>query len=424
MEIDQRPSLQTMRRYAWANVLSGFLVWGLALAGVSMMMPVMYSNISETMQWTVAQTTTFMVIKSAVSAITGLFAGGLFVKFGLKKVYIPSLWSVGLSSICLYFVDSLWLYYLLAAVAGVGSILCLVAIQVTLTRWFDAKLGRATGIAMLGGAAAGAIVPLATNYGLQHFGWQTTAAAAGVLVVLLSLVVTFIVHESPEPYGYTAEEIDPGKVKPAPSTDDAPRDLGPEFKSLLRSGPFYLLVIATGLSGVISNGINEYIPLFIEHQTDLGSTMAALGFTIVIVLSGLGKLVFGWLFDKFSTRGVAACWALCGVAVLLAFPVSGLFTFIAFTVVRGLSHGGIVVQAPILARHIYGIRPIAQLIAILNATFHLGAAAGIGPIGLAVDWTGGFEVPFAIVMVLAFITAILGLRFTPKYWSGYSGAAR
>jgi MFS transporter, OFA family, oxalate/formate antiporter len=91
-------------------------------------------------------------------------------------------------------------------------------------------------------------------------------------------------------------------------------------------------------------------------------------------------------------------------------------------VVRGLSHGGIVVQAPILGRHIYGTRPIAQLIAILNATFHLGAAAGIGLIGLAVDWTGGFTVPFIVVMVLAFATALIGLTFKPKYWSGYREA--
>ncbi|MBD3728180.1 MAG: MFS transporter [Sphingomonadales bacterium] len=410
-----------MRRYAWINVFSGFLVWGIALAGVSMMMPVMYANISETMNWTVGQTTTFMVIKSSVSAVAGLIAGSLFVRFGLKRVYLPSLWSVGLATVALYFAHDLWVYYALAAISGFGSILCLVAIQLTLARWFDASLGRATGMAMLGGAAAGTVVPLASNYGLQHFGWQATAGAAGVIVLALALVISLLVRESPEPYGYTAEELDPGKAA-AHGGPPAARDPGPEFKQILRTRSFYLLVIATAFSGVISNGINEYIPLFIERHTNLGSYMAALGFTIVIVLSGLGKLVFGWMFDRFSTRGVAACWALCGVAVLLTFPLSGLVTFAAFTMVRGLSHGGIVVQAPILGRHIYGVRSIAQLIAILNATFHLGAAAGIGLIGLAVDWTGGFTIPFAVVAVLAFITAGIGLTFKPLHWSGYRAA--
>ena len=101
---DSRPSLAKMRQYAWANVVTGFLVWGIGLAGVSMMMPVMYSNISETMDWTVAQTTSFMVIKSAVSALAGLFAGALFVRFSLKQVLLPSVWAVGVSTLALYFV--------------------------------------------------------------------------------------------------------------------------------------------------------------------------------------------------------------------------------------------------------------------------------------------------------------------------------
>lgn len=417
MEGGERPSIATMRRYAWTNVVTGFLVWGIALAGISMMMPVMYSNISRTMGWTVGETTSFMVIKSTVSALAGLFAGALFVKLGLKKVYLPSILAVGFSTMALYFAHQLWVFYLLAAISGFASILCLVAIQLTLARWFDASLGRATGIAMLGGAAAGAFVPLGTSWGLAHYGWQGTSAIAGLIAtVLLSIVVIFFVHERPEDYGYTAQEIDPGGKK---AVRGVIADPGPEFRDVVRTRGFILLVLATGLSGVISNGINEYVPLFIERNTNLGSYMAALGLTIVLVLSGLGKLLFGWLFDRFSTRGVALCWALCGVAVLLAFPVSGIITFGLFTVVRGLSHGGIVVQAPILARHIYGMRPIAQLIAILNATFHLGAAAGIGLIGVAVDRTGGFTVPFIIVAAIAFATALLGLTFKPKYWSGY-----
>ena len=421
MAAEERPPIAVVRRYAWMNVATGFLVWGIALAGISMMMPVMYSNISQTMGWTVGQTTSFMVIKSTVSAIAGLFAGGLFVRFGLKQIYLPSILAVGFSTMALYFAHSLWVFYALAAVSGFASILCLVAIQLTLARWFDASLGRATGIAMLGGAAAGAVVPLATNWGLGHYGWHGTSAIAGLIAtVLLSVVVLLFVRERPETYGYTAQELDPGGKKAARGVISDP---GPEFRELVRTRGFMLLVLATALSGVISNGINEYVPLFIERNTNLGSTMAALGLTIVLVLSGVGKLLFGWLFDRFSTRGVALCWALCGVAVLLAFPVSGIVTFAMFTVVRGLSHGGIVVQAPILGRHTYGMRPIAQLIAILNATFHVGAAAGIGLIGVAVDKTGGFTLPFIVVAVIAFATALLGLSFKPRYWSGWRGPA-
>lgn len=414
-----RPSIATMRRYAWMNILTGFLVWGVALAGVSMMMPIMYGTISEDMGWTISQTTSFMAIKSAVSGVGGLFAGSMIVRYGVKSVFVQSVAVIGVATILLYFVSNLPIFYTLAAISGFASILSLIAIQVTLAKWHSASIGRITGVAMLGGAAAGTTVPLATAYGLEHFGWHATAGFAGVLVLLFVLgAAIFMFRESPTTYGYTAEELDPGPGG-AQAGRAAPTDAGPEFKTILKSRQFILLMIATTLSGAISNGVNEYVPLFVERQANLGAYMGALGFTIIIVLSGVGKILFGWLFDRFSNRGVAACWALCGVAVLLAFPVSGFITFLMFTLVRGLSHGGVVVQAPVLARHLYGIKPIAQVIAFLNAAFHLGAALGIWAIGYGVDLTGGFTVPFIAVAIVSGVCAFIGLTMQPKYWAGY-----
>ncbi|MGE4409434.1 MAG: MFS transporter [Sphingomonadales bacterium] len=417
---EDRVSIEHIRRLARMNIAAGFLIWGIALAGVSMMMPIMYNTISQDMGWTVTQTTSFMAIKSAVSAVGGLFAGGLFVKFGLKRVFLPSVIVVGVATSLLYFVNNLPVYYGLAAISGFCSILCLIAIQVTLARWYSASLGRVTGFAMLGGAFAGAVVPMATTFGLQHFGWHATAAIAGIIVlVFLTLAAIFLVHETPEAYGYTAEELDSGHTgsgKPAPGKAV---DKGPEFSEIVRTRQFALLIIAAGLSGVISNGVNEYIPLFVERNTNLGAYAAALGFTVVLVISGLGKILFGWIFDRFSTRGVALCWAVCGIAVLLTFPVAGMTTFLLFTIVRGVSHGGVMVQAPVLSRHIYGVKTLPQIISLLNATFHLGASAGIALIGLGVDFTGGFTVPFIAVAVVAFLTALLALKFDPKYWVGY-----
>lgn len=420
----ERLPIERVRRYARMNVVAGFLIWGVALAGVSMMMPIMYNTIARDMGWTVAQTTSFMAIKSVVSAVGGLFAGGLIVRFGLKRVFLPAIIAVGVSTALLYFVSSLPLYYALAATSGFASILALITIQVTLARWYSASLGRITGFAMLGGAVAGLVVPVATTVGLSHLGWHVTAGIAG-LVVLVGVggAVNFLVHESPETYGYTSSELDPGKARAprAGAVPGVPFDTGEDFAAFKRSRPFLLLILAAAMSGVISNSINEYIPLFIERHTSLGAYVAAMGFTIVLVISGVGKIVFGWVYDRLSTRGVALCWALCGVAALLTFPLSGMVTFVLFTVVRGVSHGGVVVQAPVLARHIYGVRPLPQVISLLNAAFHLGAATGIAAIGFAVDQTGGFTIPFIVVTVIAFAAALIAVQFKPRYWAGYTG---
>jgi hypothetical protein len=114
------------------------------------------------------------------------------------------------------------------------------------------------------------------DLGLRQLGWHATAGMAGLIVlVVLSLAVNFLVHETPEatatpPTNWTWWHAAPGK----PELRVAP-DPGPEFSSFLRS-QFILLIVAAAMSGVISNGINEYIPLFIERHTSLGACVAAL----------------------------------------------------------------------------------------------------------------------------------------------------
>ena len=411
-----RPSLATVKKYARLNVVSSFFVWGVALAGVSMMMPVMYGDISKEMGWSIGETTSYMVIKGVVSAIAGLFTGSLFSRFGLKPVYMAAVLVVGLSTAFLYFAHSLPVYYLLAGVSGFASIICAISFQVTLARWYSARLGRITGIAMLGAAAAGAIVPLATTVGVQNFGWQATAGMAGLgVLALLGFMVSAWVFEDPQKYGYTAEELDPGKQTASSGAQHPPGD---DFKTVMRSRPFIILMIAVVASGAISNGINEHIPLFLSRQADLGQYMAALGFTIVLVISGVGKILFGWLFDRLSMKGVAICWLMCGAAVACAFPVTGFVTFLLFTVIRGLSHGGVIVQAPIIARHMFGLKSIAQTIAFMNAAFQLGSASGIALIGWGYDLTGGYAVPFIGIMCISLAAAVIAYTAQPKYWSG------
>ena len=229
MATGSRIGIEQVRRYARMNLVVGFLVWGIALAGISMMMPVMYNSVAKDMHWTVAQTTSFMAIKSGVSAVGGLFAGALIVRFGMRRVFLPSMVTIGLSTALLFFVRSLPTYYLLAATSGFASILALVAIQVTMARWYAASLGRMTGIAMLGGAVAGFIVPMATTLGVARFGWHATAGIAGLFVLfVVTVAISFLIHESPETYGYTALELDPPAAATGAQADRPAQAVGRE----------------------------------------------------------------------------------------------------------------------------------------------------------------------------------------------------
>ncbi|MDE1917006.1 MAG: MFS transporter [Sphingomonadales bacterium] len=418
----ERLPLATVKRYAYLNVIASFLVWGFALAGVSMMVTVSYRPIMQDMHWSNEQTTAFMAIKSLVSALTGLLIGHAFVKFGLKRVYVIALAAIGLSTSMLYFAHTLSLYYLAAAISGFFSIICNIAYQVTLARWFTARLGQMTGYAVLGAAFAALVVPVSTAYFVKQYGWHATFGLAGLFVlVVLTTLVALLAHESPERYGYTADEIDPPKAGSSAKSLSAGPPPGDEFKALLKSPRFYILCGCVFASGAFSNGINEHTTLFLAER-HLGAYAAAGGFTLVMVLSALGKVFFGWLFDKISTKGIALGWALCGIAVALAFPVATLPTMVIFVAFRGIAQGGAVVQTPILARHMFGLRAVAQTISVLMGCFHLGAATGIFLIARFHDLTGGYDLPFVGIIILSFLAAAVALTFRPRYWGGYKGA--
>lgn len=418
----ERLPLATVKRYAYLNVVASFLVWGFALAGVSMMVTVSYKSIMLDMHWSNEQTTAFMAIKSLVSALTGLLIGHAFVKFGLKRVYVISLAAIGLSTSMLYFAYSLPIYYLAAGISGFFSIICNIAYQVTLARWFTARLGQMMGYAVLGAAFAALVVPVSTTFLVKQYGWHTTFGLAGLFVlVVLTALVGVLAHESPERYGFTTDEIDPPKAGIPAKPAIAGPPPGDEFKALLKSPRFYIVCACVFASGAFSNGINEHTTLFLAERK-LGAYAAAGGFTMVMVLSALGKVFFGWLFDKISTKGVAIAWALCGIAVALAFPVATLPTMVVFVAFRGIAQGGAVVQTPILARHMFGLRPVAQTISVLMGSFHLGAAAGIFLIARFHDMSGGYGVPFIGIIVLAFVASAVALTFRPRYWVNYKKA--
>lgn len=424
-----RLPIETVRRYAYWNLFASFLIWGFALAAPSMMMPVMYKTIMAQMHWTNPETTLFRTVNSGVAGIAGLLVGRMFLKYGLKRMFTLAVVVIGLATAGLYFADTLWVYYLCAGISGFASMICAVSYQVTLARWFSGSLGRMVGIALLGGAVSGLIVPIAVKALVSGIGWHGTAAVIGLAVaVLLTLVVVFCVRETPEDYGYTAAELDPAKVVPGAQ---APKvKPGEDFSEVVKSIRLWLVLAAVFASGLFSNAINEHTPLFIDNAlTHAGmdketvKNLAAAGLSGVLVISSASKILFGWLFDRFSTSGIALCWALCGIAILFALPVSGVATFLLFTITRGIAQGGVVVENPILARHIFGLKPLSQVMAYLLAAYQLGTAFGTWALGQGFQMTGSYIAPFLGATLLAFGAAALGLTFKPECWPGYKAKA-
>ncbi|MFO7277920.1 MAG: MFS transporter [Pseudomonadota bacterium] len=416
-----------LRQQAWWNVAAGFAVWMLIVAMPAALMPVLYGPIMDETGWSRGEVMLFSTFKFAAGAVAAFFLGHIVDRFGLNRVMYASMAGTGLAIASLLVIESLWAYCAAAAVLGASILGCITCTKVLISRWFAARLGFAVGVALTAAGIAGLIVPLAAAELSASIGWRMTAAIMGCTIFFVLMpFYRWKARETPAVYGVTAEEFDAPRER-AVAAAAADTSQQPEFRDLLRSRTFWAVVFVQTLIGAIDHGMNDHLPLYLDRDADLGPRLAAVGFSTVIVAGALGKLGFGWLFDRYSVRAVALCCVLMGVGILLGLGVSGLFTFVLFALVRGASHGGALVDIPVVAKHVFGIRTLSKTIAILSAANSLGAAIGAGGVGFAHDATGSYASSFLALVALSLLAAMLIWRIEPCYWvrgrHGIRGAA-
>jgi len=406
-----------LRRQAWWNVWVGLAIWALIVVMPAALMPTIYGPIMDDTGWTRGEVVSFSSFKFAAGAAIAFFLGHIIERFGLSRVMLISMAGTGLSLASLLFARSLWAYYLAASVLGAAILGCITSMKVLISRWFSARLGFAIGVALTGAGIAGLVVPITATRMTQWIGWRLTALvlSSTIFIILIPLYL-WKARASPAELGVTAEDIDPAPGGTAAATPDSS---GPTFRELLRMRAFWAVLAAQTIVGAVDHGMEDHLPLFLARDAHLGADIAAYGFSITIVVGALGKLGFGRLFDRYSVRAVSFCWFAMAIGVALAFPVAGLLSFIIFTVVRGLTHGGTLVDIPICAKHVFGSRALAKTIAVFGAANSLGGALGTGAVGFAHDASGSYTASFVVLSALAVLAAAIIIRVAPRYWVGY-----
>lgn len=410
MSIEKQIETHRLRRFAWLNVNAGFVLIFLMLTTPAILMPIMYGSIMDEMGWTRAQVTGFSSWKFLSGAITSLALGFIIDRFGIRAVVLVGACITATSLVGMYRVNTLWVFYFFGFILGTAAVIASISCRVLLGRWFALTLGQAVGIAFTGGSLAGVITPFTARFLIDTVGWQATAAIFGITIFTLIVpLFLFLVRERPEDYGATVDMIDGNHTSKTTSN-------GLELSEIYRSRTFWLAIFANFLIGGVDHSMMEHTALFIEKDANLGKIAAAGGVTVAMLASILGKVGFGWLFDRYSMRGIAICWWTLALGILLAFPISGVVTMTIFVIARGASHGGVLVDDPCLAQHLFGTRSIAKLVSFLSAANMLGGALCTVTVGYARDVFGSYTIAFISLICLAVIAGLIIQSLIPQYW--------
>ena len=234
--------------------------------------------------WTRAQVTSGNALsKLVVGPAFGFIAGWIIDRFGPRRVMMAGGALVGLG-----WVSTLGMFYLFYCFNALGYV-CGGPLpnQVLLSRWFDKSRGKAMGFAYLGIGIGGATVPWISHALIQQFGWQAALRWLGLLIIVVSLPLAFFVKETPPR-----------------STPDRKVSGTAEVMGAFKTIPFFLLTFGSMCSIAAVSGTQQNLKLFLSLDRHFTQNDAARVLSLVLSFSMVGRLLMGWLADRFSKKYV------------------------------------------------------------------------------------------------------------------------
>jgi MFS family permease len=388
--LEQEPKDRRAANFAAATgFFALFSVVGIALWGL----PFYYDFMVKEFGWTRAQVASGNAFsKLLIGPVFGFLAGWMVDRFGPRKLLIVGILLAGLAVAGLGSISTLpWFYffYLLNALGYVcgGPLPC----QVLVSRWFVKGRGKAMGFAYLGIGFGGAALPWISRFLVDRVGWQMALRVLGLLIVVISLPFAVWVKEAPPPAETAAR-----------STSDVGR--------AFRSFSFALLIVGSMCSIAAVSGTQQSLKLFLSFDRHYSQTEAARILSLVLACSIVGRLLMGWLADRFPKKYVMLLiYLLVAVAIPLIFfskePMMTSFAAALF----GIALGGDYMIIPLMTAEIFGVQILGRLMGVLLTAG--GVAEALAPwwVGHLRDTSGSYGLGCLMLVGMALLGAAAAL---------------
>lgn len=359
----------------------GLAVWGL---------PFYYDFIVEQFGWTRSQVTSGNALsKLVVGPALGFFTGWMVDRFGPRRLMMAGIVMVSAALIGLGSISTLGMFYFFYLFNALGY-LCGGPLpnQVLLSRRFDQSRGRAMGIAYLGIGLGGAVVPLLSHALIQRLGWQAALQALGLLVFALAFPMAFFIKEA------------------AASRSEGTATPDSQVKGAFRSVPFYLLVLGSMCSIAALSGTQQNLKLFLSLDQHYTQAAAARILSLVLASSIAGRLLMGWLADRYPKKYVMLfIYTLVAVAIPLLFFAEVPAAMYLFALIFGIGLGGEYMIIPLMTAEIFGLRILGRLMGAILAADGVAEAVSPWMIGRLRDATGSYSTGFAVLIGMALLGA-------------------
>jgi MFS family permease len=315
-------------------------------------------------------------------AIGGVLLGRMVDRIGIMLPLIGGAIVMGLGYIIASQADALWSFALgQGVVVGLGTSVFFGPLMADISHWFERYRGIAVAICASGNYVAGAIWPVAIQYGVEHVGWRVTFL--GIAVITIAAIVPLALFLAKPPPRHDAPAAD-GFVRRVPP------DLG------ISPGALQAILCVAGVACCVAMAMPQVH--IVAYCGDLGYGVAR-GAEMLSLMLGFGiisRIGSGFLADKIGGIATLLIGSVAqGTALLFYLFFDSLTSLYIISAMFGLFQGGIVPSYAIIVREAMPASEAATRVGIVIFASVFGMSFGGWISGVIFDATGSYAAAFA-----------------------------
>ena len=402
-----------MKKLHPAWFAAGVTFFTLAMtAGFRSAPTVLIMPLEEAFGWSRDQVSVAIAVNVLLYGLISPFAAALMERFGIRRVVMGALLTVGSGALLTTTMSAPWQMVLFWGVfvgVGTGSMALVFAATIT-NRWFVEKRGIVIG-ALTAAAATGQLIflPLLSSVAVNH-GWKWVSIIIGSAAIAFIPLIFVLLRESPEKHGLRPYGA-PENWQPAPrSTIPAGKLALTTLTQGARHKDFWLLIFSFFVCGLSTSGLigTHFIPA--AHDHGMMEVLAASLLALIGVFDVIGTICSGWLTDRIDPRKLLFFYYFLRGLSLFLLPFI-LFqsvhpSTLVFVIFYGLDWVATVPPTIMLCRNVLGLERGTVVYGWVFAAHQIGGSvAALGAAILRVklgDYAVSFYISGALCLVAAF----------------------
>jgi MFS transporter, OFA family, oxalate/formate antiporter len=393
----------------WPILVVAFILVFLAFGIPTYSLPFMYGPAMAEFGWSNAQVNLLSTAKFLIGAVAALGMGIMVDKLGGRWAVLIGTATGGVAMALFLFATNLPVYYLAGAMLGFSASSIVAAMKVIVARLYTIHQGAAMGIVLTATSTGGIVMPWIWAPALEVMNWRSIIAMLSVGPFLIAVPLWLI---------FVAKSKHLGPAIDAPAVSKNHLTTWQHFRLISHDRNFWLIGLGIFLVSAVDQAVQQNTVQFfrVDKGLDMTGTIAW-ATSLIAVMGVVGKIGSGWFYDRYSIRGITYFYVLLSVSTFLILPVAGPASLVVFILLRGMAHGGMIVDVPILTRHYFGMERIGLTIGIMSVAVNLGYAAGPPILGWLADVNGGSFVNGLLIFgAIAGVATLTLLPVKPRHW--------